>query len=234
MAVGSYWSDIGSRLLRKGKAESEPTRLTPREWQQQEVQRYFDGLREIQTVGWGPLAIKVNRIILQLIQASNMVFRVVPAQTFSIGQAHVGGWILLDISTAKRSDDELAFWLAHEWGHLALGHQPNIYHPVGQPWRPRDTETADEDAADEYGGRFMCAAKYDIQKVMTSLRRFPRILADRAHSDGPKRARAALAGYQAQGCSVKDEDGGRNDDTFAPPRRSCKCSDSISTGRSEA
>lgn len=182
--------------------------LTPWQWQQEEVARYFSGMAAIQLRGWGELTQTVNPLIFQLVQYSGMVFRVVPAQTFNVGQAHVGGWILLDISTATRPRDELAFWLAHEWGHEALGHQPNFYHPAGNPWRSRMTSTADEDAADRWAGGFVCAAGYDIVAVTEALRRLPRVHADQAHSNGEERASHALAGYAAAGCAAPG-DGGR-------------------------
>jgi len=191
--------------LRQANSQPSPP-LTPWQWQQEEVTRYFGAATAIQMGGWGQLAQRVNEIIAQLMVHSQMVFRVVPAQTFNVGQAHVGGWILLDLSTATRPRDELAFWLAHEWGHEALGHQPNYYHPAGNPWRGRMTPTADEDAADRWAGAFICAAGYDIARVTASLRRLPRVHADMAHSNGDERAQYARAGYSAQGCTLPDED----------------------------
>lgn len=199
-----------------GDAMSQPAQpVTPWQWQQEEVARYFAGMTAIQLRGWGELAQKVNPIIFELVQYSGMAFRVVPAQTFNIGQAHVGGWILLDLSTATRPRDELAFWLAHEWGHEALGHQPNFYLPAGNPWRIRMTPTADEDAADQWAGAFVCAAGYDIGAVTAALRRLPRVHADQAHSNGEERARYALAGYAAAGCSAS---GGGDGQVTAGPR----------------
>lgn len=173
----------------------------PWEWQRAEVARFFRGVQKVQLEGWGPLNAKVLGVAKKLVDYSGMVFPVVPAQTFTIGQAHAGGWILLDLSTAMRPKDELAFWLAHEWGHEALGHQPNFYRPVGEPWRSRETPTADEDAADFYAGGFICKGRYDIAKVIASLRKLPHAHGDTAHSDGRKRARTALAGYEDRGCT---------------------------------
>ena len=167
----------------------------PWEWQQEEVSRYFSGLHEIQMQGWGRLNYKVNSVVQQLILDTNEVYRVIPGQTFSIGQAHMGGWIILDISTATKDQDILAFWLAHEWAHQHLGHQANIYNPQGNIWRFRKTPTADEDAADAWAGGFLARNGYPVKKVLNHLNDLPHAHGDYAHSDGGRRAKIVAKTY---------------------------------------
>lgn len=172
-------------------------RMTPWEYQQQETARYFRGLASVQTQGWGPINARVLAVEQQLIDYSGKVFRVVPGQSFQWGQAHAGGWIILDISSASAEKPILAFRLAHEWGHEALGHQPNIYQPSGSPWRFRATPTADEDAADEYAGKFLATYHYDLDSVTSYLRSLPAMPGDFQHSDGPRRARIVETAYES-------------------------------------
>ncbi len=171
------------------------------EWQQEEVSRYFSGLNEIRMQGWGRLNYKVNSVVEQLISDTNEVYRVVPGQTFSIGQAHMGGWIILDISTATKNQDILAFWLAHEWAHQHLGHQANIYNPQGNIWKYRKTPTADEDAADHWAGGFLARSGYPIQNILNHLNDLPVAHGDYAHSNGDRRARIVAKAYSQYGDS---------------------------------
>jgi hypothetical protein len=58
----------------------------------------------------------------QLVQYSRRSYPVIVGQTGNWGQASAAGHILLDLATLRESRDILAFKLAHEWAHLALGH----------------------------------------------------------------------------------------------------------------
>lgn len=169
----------------------------PWQWQQEEVARYFSGLNEIQTTGWGRLEAKVNTVIRQLIEDTDEIYKVVPGQTFSIGQAHVGGWIILDISTATKDQDILAFWLAHEWAHQHLGHQANIYNPQENIWKFRKTATEEEDAADEWAGGFLARYDYPIENVLKELNNLPDLHGDFAHSDGEQRGQIVASAYES-------------------------------------
>lgn len=172
--------------------------LTAWQWQQNEVANYFKGLSEIQTQGWGNLNNKVGTITNQLIQYSGKVFRVVPGQTFNMGQAHVGGWLILDLSVAEKQNSVLAFWLAHEWAHLDLGHQANIYNPNGNRWKIRTSSTQDEDEADEWAGKFLAASGYSINEALGELINIPDNPADNVHSNGNTRAQIVLNAYQGK------------------------------------
>ncbi|HET9621455.1 MAG TPA: hypothetical protein VFP84_08825 [Kofleriaceae bacterium] len=153
------------------------------------------GAIELQTRGWGRISSRVNGVIGQLEQWSGRSFTVVPSQTGNWGQAHSGGTILFDLSSAMQSDAVLAFRLAHEWGHEVLGHQPNMYNPHGRP-RLIASPTQDEDEADVYAGRFLCSLGYDVEQVKMNLRRYPAITGD-SHSSGAQRASNVQ-----QGCSA--------------------------------
>ena len=166
----------------------------------EENQAAMAGTIEIQTHGWGRISARVNRVIAQLESWSGEQFTVVPTQTFNWGQAHANGIIYFDVSSAMQSDSVLAFRLAHEWGHEALGHQPNIYNPMGRA-RMIMSPTQDEDEADVYAGKFLCSNGYDVDEVEANLRRYPAITGD-SHSSGAQRAQNV-----AEGCAaVRDSD----------------------------
>lgn len=169
--------------------------MEPWEYQQQEAQQYFNGLAQIQYSGWGPTNYKVQKIIAELVQFSGESYRVIPGQTFQWGQAHADGWIILDISTATGPNDLLAFKLAHEWGHQALGHQPSIYHPAGSAWRFKMNPTDDEDDADRYAGRFLRASGHPLAPVVAYLRALPPTPPGDTHSSGSRRAELVTEGY---------------------------------------
>ena len=167
----------------------------------------------IATAGWGPINARVQKVISQLRAFSGESFSVLPAQTFNWGQAHAGGVILFDVSSAAQADPILAFRLAHEWGHEALGHQANIYNPIGSTWRPRATATQFEDEADVYAGRFLFANGYDVAAVERALRQYPDITGD-SHSGGTTRARLVRRGYDLERAArTAAEDADSDDDS---------------------
>jgi|SRR5581483_4799310 len=144
------------------------------------------------------------RIYQQLVEDSGMRFTVLLGQTYNWGQSHAGGVIIFDRSIAVKSADVVAFVMAHEWGHEALGHQPNFYHPYGEPWRYRPLPTSDEDAADRYAGEFLGRHDYDIKAIARFLAQTPKVAHGDAHSDGPARARNIA---DAAGVDLKDGEG---------------------------
>ncbi|MGZ5030530.1 MAG: hypothetical protein ACXV8I_08030 [Methylobacter sp.] len=182
--------------------------LSPWEYEQQEAMSYFNGANEIKTSGWGHLNDKVGRIATQLVEYSGQVFKIVPGQTFQWGQAHAGGWIILDISSASKPDPILAFRLAHEWGHQALGHQPNFYHPTGLQWTFRSSSTAVEDEADAYAGKFLAKYGYSLWDVAQELQNLPHFPSGDSHSDGLTRAAIVAKAYNSnrQGKDISDSE----------------------------
>jgi len=139
---------------------------------------------------------RVYSVYNQLRNYSAMDFPIVFLQTFNWGQAHNGGLILLDYSAINKSNSVLAFMLAHEWGHEALGHTSNIYHPNGG-WSYSSAPKTKEDAADQYAGRFLRAYNYDINSVTYYLRNVPE-MGDEEHSTGPERANNVLAAFNGR------------------------------------
>lgn len=162
--------------------------LTPWEYNKIETQSYFEGLNSIQINGWGELNSKVQPIVMQLVQYSNKIFKVVPGQTFQWGQAHAGGWIILDISSASKQESILAFRLSHEWGHEDLGHQPNIYSPQKKQWIFKNGDTREEDEADLYAAKFLAIYNYPIAPVLVDLQSLPASPTGDTHSTGTNRA----------------------------------------------
>lgn len=183
-------------------ARTEPTELmTPWRWQRSEVEKRLSGLSGVELEGWGQLLPKVYQVSAKLVSYSRTVIPVIPARSLPVEQAHLGGWIVLDLATAGRPEHELAYWLAHEWGHETLGHPANLYRPAGKSWRTRATSTAHEDAADRYAGEFLCSAGYEVEKVIAALKWAARVHGDKAHGNADQRGRQILAGYVAGGCS---------------------------------
>src|SRR5207344_3342182 len=131
---------------------------------------------------------------------SGMNYQFLLGQTFQWGQAHAGGIIILDRSITVKQKDVIAFVMAHEWGHEALGHQPNLYHPMGSPWRLRTLPTSDEDAADEYSAEFLQKNDFDVCAVARFLRNTPRTYPGDSHSDGVDRAQHVMEAAGVRGC----------------------------------
>ncbi len=139
--------------------------LTGQTQELSEKQSYF--LRELQDAYGGQLEFakdyeKTTQTYNELVNYSGMQFPVVFNQTFNWGQAHYGGLIILDYSTIHKNKHVLAFVFAHEWGHQALGHQPNLYNPNGNRWQVKTTSTQLEDEADFYAGKFLAKYNYSI------------------------------------------------------------------------
>ncbi len=135
------------------------------------------------------------KIYGQLVRHSDQRYSVYLGQTWAWGMSYHGGYIILDVSTVGKPDDQLAFILAHEWGHQALGHQANIYHPYGDIWKYRPLPTSKEDEADEYAGRFLARFGYDANAVAEYLRNLPESPAGDTHSTGSIRAQTVLRAY---------------------------------------
>lgn len=175
--------------------------LSPWEYSEQETRNYLKGMQEIQWKGWGSVQSKVLPIIQRLINDTGEVYNVVPGQTFAKGVAHAGGWIILDISTTQETTSVLAFWLAHEWAHEHLGHQPNWYKPDGNPWRYRPLPSSDEDTADIWAGKFLARHYYQLEPVLTALRATPN-LGTPGYSSPESRAANVRRGYRAASSAV--------------------------------
>jgi hypothetical protein len=139
---------------------------------------------------------KTYEIYKELKRYSGMSYPIIFSQTFSWGQAHRGGLIILDYSTINKNKHILAFVFAHEWGHQALGHQANIYNPYGSTWKIRTSSTQTEDEADVYAGKFLATYNYNIEVVYNYLSNLPET-DDHTHSSGKVRARLVLKGYRS-------------------------------------
>lgn len=139
---------------------------------------------------------KASAIYNELVQYSNMTFPIVFGQTFNWGQAHKGGLIIIDYSSINKNRHILAFVFAHEWGHQALGHQPNIYNPSGNIWQFQSSSTQSEDQADVYSGKFLATYNYDLNTVYQYLSSLPET-EDHTHSTGKVRAELVKKGYNS-------------------------------------
>lgn len=138
---------------------------------------------------------KAYTIYNQLKNYTGMDYPVLFVQTFNWGQAHNGGLIFIDYSSLNKNVNILAFVLAHEWGHEALGHEANIYHPNGSGWQC-SSDKEKEDEADDYAGKFMAKYGYNLDVVYSYLRNLPD-MGDDTHSTGPERAETIRSAYQS-------------------------------------
>lgn len=138
----------------------------------------------------------IGDVYRKLESYSKKTFRVIPAQTFNIGQAHAGGLILIDVSMLAKNKSVFAWALAHEWAHECLDHQPNLYN-VGTQWRFRRTPTEFEDEADKYAAEFIAHFNYAVEPVIQYLNNLPNFEGDFEHSSGGKRAAAVKKAYNA-------------------------------------
>ncbi|WP_298520009.1 hypothetical protein [uncultured Kordia sp.] len=175
------------------------TQMTTAQSNLTESQQYF--LKELRDAYGGQIMFannyyKTETVYRKLAEYSGMNFPVVFNQTFHWGEAHYGGLIILDYSTIHKEKDVLAFVFAHEWGHQALGHQPNMYKPQGSQWRVRTSSTQYEDEADYYAGQFLAQYRYDVQAVVTYLRSLPNSSGN-THSSPQKRAQTVLRGFNS-------------------------------------
>ena len=139
---------------------------------------------------------KTYAIYKQLVAYTRMDYPIIFGQIFNWGQAHNGGLIIIDYSTIQKDKNILAFVFAHEWGHQALGHQANIYHPSGSTWRYRSSPTESEDEADVYAGKFLANYGYNLNIVYNYLYSLPET-DDHTHSSGKDRAELVKSGYYA-------------------------------------
>lgn len=167
---------------------------TQQEYMFNEWNDYFKGVYELPKSN-----AKALGIYQQLVQYSGMQFYIRYAQTFQWGQAHNGGVILLEYSALAKPIEILAFIMAHEWGHEALGHLANLYNPYGNVWQFRKGQTDDEDAADIYAGKFLAAKGYDVSVVTSFLKNLPATSPWDTHSSGTKRANNVMMGYNSVG-----------------------------------
>jgi hypothetical protein len=171
--------------------------IDPLQYNKKEADLYFSGLSAIKNSGWNSLDYRVSKVANQLVEYSSQHFNIVPGQTNEWGQAHVGGWIIFDISSAASPEPIMAFRLAHEWGHEALGHQPNLYHPMGGPWQFQPSSTTAEDEADAYAGRFLARFRYPLSPVLSELQNLLKSSDKDSHSDGVVRAGIVSRAYNS-------------------------------------
>lgn len=163
---------------------------------QRELMNYLEGLSNFSTE-WDPFNSELADTVRQLEAYSRMSFRIVPGQSFMWGQAHNGGIILLDISSVHKPRPIMAWKLAHEWGHEALGHAANFYHPAGSQWTFRPTPTSKEDEADSYAGEFLAHFNYPVEPIIDYLNNLPDSGGDLTHSSGPRRAKTVKEAYES-------------------------------------
>ncbi len=126
---------------------------------------YFNGVNQLQEDDY-----KAKAIYNQLVSFSGMNFYVCYSNSFPWGYANFGGAILLDRSALEEPIDVLAFIMAHEWAHGALGHVANLNNPTENVWNYKKGTIEDELAADEYAGKFLAEYNYNYWPVTLFIR----------------------------------------------------------------
>lgn len=116
---------------------------------------------------YASLALKIKAIVTHLAAFSGCDFRVnftSPSAAKSSGKGFVQeeGVIVLGFSVLNKPIIEVAQAIAHEWGHLALGHIPNSY------WL-KAVSVSEEEAeqeADFYSGVFLGEAGFNLDEIV--------------------------------------------------------------------
>ena len=139
----------------------------------------------------------------QLVEYSGVAIPIYFGQNFTKGQAHGNGIIILDISVLSKPQPVIAFWLAHEWGHIYLGHVSNFRQPYSSYWEYQSDVAEKENEADQYSYEFLYKYKYPINEIVAELNGLPKYNADEIHMPGDVRS-ANLFRYYAWKAS-KDE-----------------------------
>ncbi len=140
--------------------------------QTQEMLDYFQGLAQL-NFEWSPQDSPLAPIYSQLKEFSGVDYRIIPGQAVEWGQAHSNGIIMLNISALQKPKPILAYRLAHEWGHEALGHQSNLYPATGEIWEFRLPPLPEEDQADIYAGGFLAEYDYSLEQIIPYLGTLP-------------------------------------------------------------
>ena len=122
---------------------------------------------------WRPQDSPSAPIYSQLKEFSGVDYRIIPGQALEWGQAHSNGIILLSTFTLSQDKPILAYRLAHEWGHEALGHQSNLYFTTGGIWEFRLSPLPEEDQADIYAGGFLAEYDYSLEQIIPYLGTLP-------------------------------------------------------------
>ncbi|MFI4955920.1 MAG: hypothetical protein ACHQAX_01790 [Gammaproteobacteria bacterium] len=156
-----------------------PRRLTLEEMEARDLED-----AKIGEASYKELVPKVRLIVQQLKAFSGCEFYVSFGSHPHRGIATVGGDIVLDYSMLNKPVIDIAQTLAHEWGHLALGHvaNPHWIKPI-----EIDPERAEQEA-DFYSGVFLAAAKanYKLDDILNLKLELP----DGAHPHGLRVGRA--------------------------------------------
>ena len=133
---------------------------------------YFQGPAQL-NFEWSPQESPLAPIYSQLKEFSGVDYRIIPGQAVEWGQAHSNGIILLSLSTLRGDKPILAYRLAHEWGHQALGHQSNLYPTTGKIWEFRLSSLREEEQADIYAGGFLAEYDYSLEQIIPYLGTLP-------------------------------------------------------------
>ncbi|MBN1476728.1 hypothetical protein JXA47_08245 [Candidatus Sumerlaeota bacterium] len=121
---------------------------------------------------WGASDGLMATIVRQLESHSGRRYPVIPSETGNWGQAHPAGVIVFDVSASALDEAIVAGLLAHEWGHLVLGHPQRVL-AAGQDPSLGLRIRAFEREADAYAARFLATWNYDVEPLAQFLESSP-------------------------------------------------------------
>ena len=139
---------------------------------------------------------EIQKMERQLAKYSNKDLTVVVTadRSFEWGQAHGNGAVIFDPREKDGDKNLLAYRLAHEWAHEALGQEPTMFSPDGQSYRFRRSTEAEETTADLYAGGFLAEYGYAIEPVCSTLDGYSSIPWD-SRTSGAVRSKRVKDGY---------------------------------------
>lgn len=133
----------------------------------------------------GPATLSVLRagetLSLTLAPRTGCLLRIRLAYSNQQTAVSAGDYVVVSsgLLTMARSDDELAFVIAHEMAHVQLEHgkllrEQHVPHGILRGFGRNGARVrATEDAADHLGGQIAIAARYDVASGAEILRRLP-------------------------------------------------------------
>jgi hypothetical protein len=121
---------------------------------------------------WGASDGLMATVVRQLESHSGRRFPVIPSETGNWGQAHPAGVIVFDVSASALEEAIVAGLLAHEWGHLVLGHPQRVL-AAGEDSSLGVRILAFEREADAYAARFLASWNYDVEPLAQFLEDSP-------------------------------------------------------------
>ncbi len=144
----------------------------------------------------------------QLVSYSGMQYYIYITNNFKWGHAHNRGIILIDSTILSKPKEVLSYVIAHEWGHVILGHQANLFNTSDNNWDFSISSIDIEAEADRYAGKFLAVKDYNISVVIEFLMYLPASAKWHTHTSGTESfTNVFLKGYKSiKNTSIESND----------------------------